>query len=370
MGHANDKMTGPRGTTIVELTVAVAIVATVFAAVMPLFAGVRNSADTRWANLEMIQNARILNEQLCRCLAGAWRITDMSTGTNDDGYIQFEVAGGTAYRCALGPGGRIEFGPVGDPDELVGPVEYLRFICYDANDLIHPARTPDGVRLVTWETRLHSAGRLARGRVVRGACCLRVAAGAGTGGQIHAIYDFATGRPGVDRFAFTDSGTPPVPERPDLVANPYGIADYDAVEAHDGQFHVMESSDEGDFARVRLTFEIAEKEQDLEAIAALWNGRGVNAHSSGADGASLHIWNYRARCYELLEASPDTDAEIALAGSRSSNAANYVGGAGGRTIVLLIVSNDRKAGNDANALFTDCVRVDVTASAGGAIVAP
>ena len=71
MGWANDKLIGRRGTTIVELTVAVAIIATVFAAVMPLFAGIRNSAETRWANLEMIQNARVLNEQLCRYLAGA-----------------------------------------------------------------------------------------------------------------------------------------------------------------------------------------------------------------------------------------------------------------------------------------------------------
>lgn len=174
MGWANDKLIGRRGTTIVELTVAVAIIATVFAAVMPLFAGVRNSAETRWANLEMVQNARVLNEQLCRYLAGASRIVDAGAAANDDGYIQFEAANGTAYRCALGAGGYIEFGPVGDLDELVGPVEYLRFVCYDANDLSHPVRTPEGARLVTWEAGLHSVGRLARDRIVRGACCLRV----------------------------------------------------------------------------------------------------------------------------------------------------------------------------------------------------
>ena len=174
MGWTNEKMAGPRGTTLVELTVAVAVIATVFAAVMPLFAGVRNSADASWANLEMIQNARVLNEQLGRCLAGAVRVIEVSTPTNDDGSIQFEAANGTAYRCALGAGGRIEFGPVGDTAELVGPVESLRFICYDANDLSRPARTPDGIRLVTWEARLHSMGSLARDRIVRGAACLRV----------------------------------------------------------------------------------------------------------------------------------------------------------------------------------------------------
>ncbi len=353
-----------------ELTVAVAIIAVVFAAIMPLFAGIRNTADTQWANLEMIQNARILNEQLCRCLAGAVRVTEMSTGTNDDGYIQFEAANGTAYRCARGAGGHIEFGPVGDPGELAGPVEYLRFLCYDANDLSHPARTPDTVRLVTWEARLHSLGSRAGDRTVRGACHLRVAAGAGTRAQIQATYDFATGLPGVDRRACADSGKPQVPDVPDVPADPYEAADYDAVKADDGQFQVVETSDQADFARVRLTFEIAEDERNVETIAARWNGRGVNSHSARTDGAALHIWNYRAGCYELLEVSPDTDVEITLAGAKTSGAANYVGGAGGRTVVLLIVSNDRQTGQDANTLFTDYGAVDVTSSVGGAVVAP
>ena len=39
----------PRGTTLVELTVATALMATVFAAILPLFAGIRNSAEARWA---------------------------------------------------------------------------------------------------------------------------------------------------------------------------------------------------------------------------------------------------------------------------------------------------------------------------------
>lgn len=178
MVRAKDRTMGRRGTTIVELTVAVAIVATVFAAILPLFAGVRNNADVQWANLEMVQNARVLNDQLGRCLAGAGRIVAV-----DDGSIEFEVADGAIYRCELGTDGYIGFGPVGDLHELVGPVEFLRFVCYDAKDPGRPVQTPEEVRLVTWEAGLRSGGTLARDRIVRGACYLRVASHAEIAGE-------------------------------------------------------------------------------------------------------------------------------------------------------------------------------------------
>ncbi len=175
MVWARDRTTGRHGTTIVELTIAVAIMATVFAAIMPLFAGIRNSADTQWANLEMVQNARVLNEQLGRCLAGARRIVAISSSVNSDGCIEFEAADGVIYRCELGAGGYVELGPAGDLSELVGPVEFLRFAGYDGRDLSRPVQTPDAVRLVTWEAGLHRGGALARDRIVQGACYLRVA---------------------------------------------------------------------------------------------------------------------------------------------------------------------------------------------------
>lgn len=170
-----------------ELAVATAIMATIFAATVPLFVGIRNSTDTRWANLEMLQNARVLNEHLGRYLAQARRIVAVSASTDSAGYIECEMEDGVVYRCAVGARGYVEFGPVGarqEPGEfqrgtgrmgiLAGPVEYLRFACYDDLDFHRPLETPDGVRLVTWEARLKSTGRLAPGKVVTGACCLRV----------------------------------------------------------------------------------------------------------------------------------------------------------------------------------------------------
>jgi hypothetical protein len=165
------------GTTLVELTVATAIMATVFVAIMPLFVGIRQSAEACWVGLEMVQNARVLNEQLCRYLAQARKVVAVSASTEDGGYLEFEGQDGVVYRCAVGKRGYIEFGPVGKLYELAGPVEYLRFACYSAADLDRPVQTPDDVRLVTWEAGLKNMGQLTRDRSVVGACCLRLGPG-------------------------------------------------------------------------------------------------------------------------------------------------------------------------------------------------
>ncbi len=172
----HDQPVASRGTTLVELTVATAIMATVFAALMPLFAGIRRSTEARWAGLEMVQNARVLNEHLGRYLAQARRIRAVSASTEDEGYVEFEGQDGVVYRCAMGARQYVEFGPVGRLCELAGPVEYLRFACYSDADFDRPLPTPDGVRLVTWEAGLKSTDSLTQGKSVVGACCLRVEA--------------------------------------------------------------------------------------------------------------------------------------------------------------------------------------------------
>ena len=254
MRCVKDRVIDRRGTTLVELTVAVAIVAAVFAAVMPLFAGIRNSADARWANLEMVQNARVLNEQLCRCLAAAGRVTAVSSDTDDDGYVQFEAADGVSYRCALGDDGWVRFGPVDDLSELIGPVDSLRFVCYDGNDLANPAAASEAVRLVTWEAGLRSEGSMTRGKTIRGACCLRVAA---REEEVVATYDFASSRPGVDCFAFADQGEP---QAPDSLAVPAKAVESRSIRRDRRRRRktprVSRSPMSSQFAQVRLAFEI------------------------------------------------------------------------------------------------------------------
>ncbi len=370
MVRVEDKTTDRRGTTIVELTIAVAILATVFAAILPLFAGIRTSADTQWANLEMVQNARVLNEQLCRCLAGASRIAAVSSRTSDDGYIEFETADGTAYRCTLGTNGYIEFGPVGDLSELVGPVEYLHFAGYDGNDLSNPSQTADAIRFVTWEAALQSTGGQTRDKVIGGACYLRVGAGSGSGQESPATYGFATTEPGVDSFAFAGQGKSQVPEELGVPAVLVDSDRYAAISTDDEQSLVEEVSDESQFAQFRATFQIDQASEDLVSLVVTWCGRGVNAHSACADGATLYLWNYDSSCYDLVQASQDTDAEITLTGSGSGAAASYVGRDGDATIVLLVVSNDKKTGQEANTLYTDYVKVEVNTSSGGGAVLP
>ena len=357
-----------RGTTMVELTVAIAILAVVFASLMPVFAAMRNHADAAGADLEMVQNARILNEQLYRHLAQARRITAASGSTETSGHIDFEAADGVVRRCRLGSSGCIEFGPVDDLCELAGPVEYLKFTCYDGNDPAVQTDVAGRVRLVTWEARLASAGALAEDRTVRGACYLRIGAGTGNG-ELNAGYDFATGRQGVDCFAFAGEGKPQEPTALGTPSIALDAGQYDAIEAQDGTFQAVDVLSESDYAQMRSVFEIRRNRSDVTEITATWRGKGVNEHSSRTDGASLYLWNYSSGAYELLQTSPDTEAEITLTGSRNVAPGRYVGGAGGKTVVLLVASNDKKTGQKANTLFTDYVRLDVR-GAGSAGILP
>jgi hypothetical protein len=173
MRYARADIAAARGTTLVELTVATAIMTTVFAAILPLFVTLRNSTQVRRARLEMLQNARVLNEHLSRHLAQARRIVAVSPSTEGKGYLEFEAPDGGAYRYAVGARGYVAFGPVGKLCELAGPVEYLRFVCYGGADFERPRPASAGVGLVTWEAGLKSPDPLAHSRPVRGACCLR-----------------------------------------------------------------------------------------------------------------------------------------------------------------------------------------------------
>jgi len=372
MRCVKNRVIDPRGTTLVELTVAVAIVAVVFAAVMPLFAGVRNSADARWANLEMVQTARVLNEQLGRHLAAAHRVTVVSEGTSDEGYIQFEAADGTSYRCVLGGDGWVRFGPADNPDELVGSVDCLRFVCYDGNDLTHPAVVPSTTRLVTWEAHLRSPGSMTRGKIVRGACGLRAAvqSRAKEPGETVVTYDFATSEPGVKGFAFADEGKPQIPDALSTPTMPIESDQYGLISADDGKPHVLQVSHESEYAQLRLTIEIEQKPTEVSSVVATWKGRGVNAHGASEDGAALYIWNYTSRGYELIQRSANTEAEITLRGSCKGPGARYVGGPAGKTVILLVVSNDKKRGNRENTLFTDYAKIDVAVSPGASAFAP
>ena len=348
----------PGGMTVVELVVAMALMVVVMGAVLPLLAGIRNGSDTQRAQSEMIQNSRVLNEHLLRHLGQATRVVQVSAASETDGYIEFEDANAVTNRYGVGTGDYVQFGPAGDPSDLAGPVSSLRFVCYDANDLAFPTAEPAAIRLVTWEAILRSTGRLARDRTVTGACYLR-ANGNVLRESVTTTYDFPTRQQGVEVVGFADQGKPQVPDDPDTPSAELSAGEYDALELEDSDSHTVSVTSNSEYAQARFVFVIDEDEADVAQIAATWNGQCINAHNARLDGASLYMWNYGTASYELLAASPPTELEITLTGSRTSALVNYIGGVGDDTILVLAVSNDKKTDPEACQLFTNYVKIDV-----------
>ena len=340
------------------MTVAMAILAVVFAAIMPVFAAVRNHADTAGADSEMVQNARVLNEQLYRCLAQAKKITTMSASTSNDGYIEFQAADGTVQRCQRGSSHCIEYGAPGTLSQLTGPVQYLKFTCYDGNSPMVQTDVPGHVRLVTWEARLDSAGTLAADRIIDGACHLRVGPSVSST-QKNTAYDFATGRQGVDCFAYAGENKTQVPTTSGTPSSQLTSTQYNGIEVQDGALYSYAVSTKSCYAQMRFVFAIQEDKSALQQVTATWRGKGVNTRSKSADGANLYIWNYASGVYELLQASANTESLVTLTGTRSSTAARYVGGSGNRTVVLLVVSSSAKKNSYDETLYTDYVKLEI-----------
>lgn len=140
-----------RGLTLLEMIIAMAIIAVVFAALLPQFTNIRNSWDSKRANAEIIQNGRVLTEFLNRYLEKAVQITDVSDPAENNGYIEFVGADEVTYRCDIGANDYIEFGPVGSLAELAGPVERLQFSCYTLDDLDTATTVLTSVRFVKVE---------------------------------------------------------------------------------------------------------------------------------------------------------------------------------------------------------------------------
>jgi hypothetical protein len=127
----------------------------------------------------------------------------------------------------------------------------------------------------------------------------------------------------------------------------------------DDNFHVVAVAAVSEFAQVRYAIELDEAADEVTQIAASWCGKGINEHPERLDGASLYIWNYATSSYELLASSQGTELEIILSGSTDEMLTQYIGGAGWRTVALLVASNDKRTARKANTLFTDYIRLDV-----------
>ncbi len=141
------------GLTIVEMVISLAIMAIVFATLLPGFRALQNSWDFKAGAAEALQNGRVLMDHLFRNLSKAVRITAVSGPADTDGYIEFEDNEGDTLRYDINADGYVEFGPVGNLSELAGPVSQLQFTCYDAYDLYAPKTDVDVIRSVKFRAR-------------------------------------------------------------------------------------------------------------------------------------------------------------------------------------------------------------------------
>ena len=76
--------------TLVEMIIAMAIMAIIFAAIVPQFRNIRISWDSKRASAETLQNGRVLIDHLNHNLTKAVKITAVSDDNEPNGFIHFE----------------------------------------------------------------------------------------------------------------------------------------------------------------------------------------------------------------------------------------------------------------------------------------
>ncbi|UCG60179.1 MAG: type II secretion system protein [Phycisphaerales bacterium] len=163
MLYLNEKRRSCRATTLLELVVALAVITISFAALVPMLVAIRNSWGSQEANAELLQNGRVLVDHVHRNLSKATRITDVSDSSETNGYVEFQDADGVDLRYDVNSiSAYVEFGPVGDLADLAGPVNQLRFTCYDGNDFANLTTDVNSIRLVQVQTTLVNSSALGR----------------------------------------------------------------------------------------------------------------------------------------------------------------------------------------------------------------
>lgn len=135
--------------TLLEMVIAMSMMTVVFAAVVPVFAAIRNSWATYEGDAERLQNARILTEHVYQHLLGATAVTEVSLPSQTTGYIGLSDADGRDYRYELGLDGYVRFGTPDNLAILAGPVSELVFTCYDGDDFSASTTEVQDVRFVT-----------------------------------------------------------------------------------------------------------------------------------------------------------------------------------------------------------------------------
>ncbi len=138
MNIRNTKIRLRRALTLLELVLAMVMITIIFAAVLPQFAMMGHSWDSKQGAAEAMQNGRVLMDHINRNLSVAVRVTAVSESSDADGFIEFEAADSNIMRYDASGEGYIQYGVLGALSDLAGPVSSLIFTCYDACDMDTP----------------------------------------------------------------------------------------------------------------------------------------------------------------------------------------------------------------------------------------
>lgn len=357
--------------TLIESTMALAIISIVFAAVLPQFRNITLSWDSRQANGETLQNGRVLIDHLNRNLQTAQRITAVSDPTETNGYIEFETNDSTTVRYEISADNYVQFGAVGNLYDLAGPVSQLSFSCYALDDLASTTTVVESIRYIKTNAIFTKHSETSQDRTCTAAAYLW----ANNDVVLPPVttvtdYDYSSRIQGTNIFAYAGEGNQEVPLNATSPSSSLNSSQYDCLEFNDGTFYIYSVSSNSRYAQIRYVINIDDNKNEVTQITATWNGKGINTDNKKKDGASLYIWNYASSDYELLQTSADSDAEVTLTEILTQFPADYIGGASADAITLLLVSNDKLMNKYTNELLTDYLKLSITASSGGGPLLP
>lgn len=366
----NGKIRFHRAMTLLELVLAMVMMTIIFAAVLPKFAAIRNNWDSKQGSAEALQNGRVLMDHITRNLSKAKRITLVSDSTVTNGCIQFVDNSDVNNRYDIASANsHVEYGPIGNLSDLAGPVTSLKFTCYDACDLTTPVTDVNLIRTVKVDAAIANSASLGQVKTFTAWAYLRTNGVAGTASSWQTAYDYAARTQGTNIFAYqgdsSSGSSPPSNVSTPLDTSVFNSGEYDKIEADNGSFQMYAASQSGRYALMRFGILIDESKSTVSSIIVTWDGKGVNAKSNATDGAILYIWNYASSSYQQLQQSANTEAEVTLTGTINSNASNYIGGPGQNTITIVVSTADKRSGSNACELYTDYIKVEVSAQTSG-----
>ena len=146
---------GRKAVTLVELIVAMTIMAIIFAAIIPQLSAIRSSWATNEATSTIIQNGRVLEEHINRNISAAKQIVSVSPSSTINGFIIFKDASDVQKRYMVSDG-NVVFGTVGSEEPLAGPVSRFQVSSYLIDSSIGSTTLPttdaNHIRLVKVDT--------------------------------------------------------------------------------------------------------------------------------------------------------------------------------------------------------------------------